>query len=374
MLCYLFLFLSLASVLVAQPNPVQNASLPWAIFHTALNTLNSRSWPDCAWDVHAVVGHGQSKVFYQFGGQSATFGTSWSNINWRNDFDLSSNPTFGYSYTSTIVPTFNYNFTSLITHSCSPLSSYLPSVLFSSFFFVWLFLCSGQFTGYNPISRVAGMTAVMSTGTVIDMAGKCAPNWAWQNDVIYSTDKGRSWNLATANAAFTPRSDAVLAVAPGTNNVVMAGGEGQPGYLSDVWLSTDGIGAVWTLQNAAPFMKFQQGAMTFLYDATPSQGATLVLYNPSDNNIWHSLDLGKTWTMISSMSVQGEDPQQTGRMVADVEKSHAFTSHALIPYTLFTALTSGVRLSSSVISTWQEELRLVLRYIFPLIKAIHGSS
>ena len=186
---------------LAQP-PNFNQSSTWVVFHTAQSTLTSRSWPDCAWNLHQIKGNGQSSAFYQFGGQSATYSGGWSNINWLGTFDFSTNPTFSYGPASTITPTsFNYNWT-------------------------------GQFTGYNPISRVAGMTGVLSNGVVVLMAGKCAPNWGWQNDVIYSNSQGTNWSLATAAAPWMPRSDASTAVAPMTNIIVFAGGAGTPGYLN----------------------------------------------------------------------------------------------------------------------------------------------
>ena len=60
----------------------------------------------------------------------------------------------------------------------------------------------------------------------------------------------------------------------------------------DVWLSSDGTGASWTLQtSAAPMAGFADGALTFMYDSTTAGNggtaaiATLVLYNSGDNNV-----------------------------------------------------------------------------------------
>ena len=73
--------------------------------------------------------------------------------------------------------------------------------------------------------------------------------------------------------------------------------------IQDVWLSSDGTGAAWTLQTAtAPMAGFADGALTFMYDSTTAGNggtaaiATLVLYNSGDNNVYRSSDYGRTWT------------------------------------------------------------------------------
>ena len=144
------------------------------------------------------------------------------------------------------------------------------------------------------------------------------------NDVIYSSNLGKTWNLATAAAGWLPRSDGGSAVAPGTNYIVWAGGEGNNGYMNDIWLSSDGIGASWVLQTSNPgFVVFQQAPMTFMYDGQAvggsNQYSTLVMYNPDDNNVYKSTNLGAAWSLQASMYVSGANPQQTGRMAADLK-------------------------------------------------------
>ena len=82
-------------------------------------------------------------------------------------------------------------------------------------------------------------------------------------------------------------------------------------------MSSDGIGAVWTLVTAAAsFSPFQEGAMTFLVDAASNGGvASLVLYHPIDNKAYRSTNLGLTWTAGFDFTANGWDPNEDARIV-----------------------------------------------------------
>ena len=87
---------------------------------------------------------------------------------------------------------------------------------------------------------------------------------------------------------------------------------------ASVWISTDGLGAYWTLQTATGnFAPWTQGSIAFMYDSVP----TLVMYSPWDNAIKTSPDLGKTWTAGASLAPLNSDPTIDARLIADVQNN-----------------------------------------------------
>ena len=254
------LTLSLPSLVSSQPPTAYNLSTPSALPHSALNTLSLRYYPGCAWDLHAIVGHGSPSNFYQLGGLYSPGWDSNGNPLWATTIDYSASPTFLNSYTNTFTPT-TFSFS-------SPVS-----------------------TGFNPTSRVSAAAVVLPNGAVMMMGGKLASSWLLVNDVIMSTDKGASWSQVIAAAPWAVRSDHSVAIQPGTTTMVLCGGEFLNfAYATDCWTSTNG--ATWTKQNAA-ITATQQAPMTFLYDApSASAAATLVMYNPSDNFFYRSTVTG----------------------------------------------------------------------------------
>ena len=129
--------------------------------------------------------------------------------------------------------------------------------------------------------------------------------------------------MSTPFAGWAARSDFSVDIEPTTGNIVLCGGEFiNFVYGGDCWLSTDGQGASWTKQQYtfSATTAFQQAPMAFMYDRTATTPSTLVLYNPSDDNVYRSTDRANSWTMVSSFKSLGF-PQQTGRMVADKENN-----------------------------------------------------
>ena len=163
-----------------------------AVFHTALNTLTSRSYAGCAWNSHAIIKRQSSTAFYQVGGQTAPCCNGF-----LSTIDVATNPAMTFSYENTFTP--------------------------SNFSWAW----AGNFSGANPTSRVAPLTVVVVSGALIVGGGKTAPNWAFGNDVVLSSDGGQSWSLSCAAAPWSARSDGSAAVAPGTSVIVYAGGQGS---------------------------------------------------------------------------------------------------------------------------------------------------
>ena len=160
----------------------------------------------------------------------------------------------------------------------------------------------------NFTHRRAGSAAFLANGNLVWWGGKTDdPSNASAgqlNNVYYSMDSANTWYQATAAAAWLPRSDMAACVAPQTNAIFFAGGQIQTGAnLNEVWLSTDGIGAVWTQPNTTlpPFNPFQSGACAFFYDSSlanasyTSSIATMILLD-NDGQIWFSKSYGASFT------------------------------------------------------------------------------
>lgn len=145
--------------------------------------------------------------------------------------------------------------------------------------------------------------------------------------MIYSLNQGQSWNQATWNAAWSARSNFAYATQPGTNFIIMTGGNTAGGQ---VWASWDGIGAQWTMMAAStPYLGAYNAAIVFLYDTTPSPSptsgganCTLIYYDPTSPQqyVYSSTNLGVSFTVISTAlngvaNLQNNQP----KLVADAE-------------------------------------------------------
>ena len=277
--------MSLIAAVVGQ-RPVFNLSTPSVIPHSGLSTMTLRQYPMCAYNLHALAGHASSTAFYQMGGFFTVAGGFATNL------DFCNSPTFNPTNCFTFTPTANYNMTGLAA-------------------------------GYPVTARLAGGAAVLSNGNLVLMGGKLATSFAFVNDVIMSTNNGRSWTLVTTAAAWGARSDFALAVQPYTNNLVLCGGNiittANPPYGSDCWLSTDGSAATWTLRTGTFFLS-QQMPMAFMFDAaSSSSAATLVMYDGGDNYVYRSTDMANSFVKVTLFPIGW--PQQTGRMAADLENN-----------------------------------------------------
>ena len=278
--------LSLLSGADAQP-PTFNLSTPSVIPHSGLTTITLRQFPMCAYNLHQLQNHGSSTAYYQMGGFNTNGG------GFANSLDFCNSATFNPTNCFTYTPTANFN-------------------------------ASGLAAGYSVTARLAGGVAVLPNGNLLLMGGKIATSYAWVNDVVMSTNAGASWTLVTAAAAWGARSDFSLAVQPYTSNLVLCAGVFQstanPPYGNDCWLSTDGQGATWTQRSQGQFFRSQQMPMTFLFDATSAtSAATLVIYDGDDNYVYRSLDWAQTFTKVTLFPIGW--PQQTGRLVADLENN-----------------------------------------------------
>ena len=246
---------------MAAPAP---SSLPTIAWNNPTALLSYRTYSTCAADVHAIM-KGQTPLSYALGGWDAN-GLALDSLDVIPGSNIN-----GYTYVN---PLFGVEYSA-----------------------------AG--------GRVASMASVLGNGNLIWGGGKVGLFEIYQNDVWYSSSQGRNFSLATQAAAWQVRSDASMAPIPGTNCVIITGGQGQvlvAGVLSgavffnDVWSSCDGIGAQWTQQTAAgPFIVEQQSAIVALYDNTGSSTAptnTILFYNLNDQFIRSSNNMGASWTTL----------------------------------------------------------------------------
>ena len=171
----------------------------------------------------------------------------------------------------------------------------------------------------NPITKLSGVAGLLTNGILVYSGGLAGE----YNGYIYfstttwaSADMGATWNISLNTVidpvlpyASTMRFDPAYCVVPYTNTIVMAGGIGwnsYPNAAADVWISSDGLGRNWTLQNNGnnprSTVVHAGGVMVALYDSTlvsaqyVTPNSTLVLILDSAAN-YKSGDLGRTWSM-----------------------------------------------------------------------------
>ena len=273
---------SIPSLVLSQAN----SSAPAVLFHDPNTALTLRWYSSCAINVHQIGAYSATPYMMQFGGSTTAYSVIPS-------YDLSLNGGWDNAFTLGGVPTLLYTPTG--------------------------------YAGCNPIGRVAGGGGWLTNGNLVVLGGKSCPNWVEVNDVIYSTNNAQSFAQSCSAAPWSARSDFSLAVAPNTNVIVLAGGTDANGNPNnDVWMSNDGTGMTWSLMTANPgFAQYQEGPMTFLYDAASNGGgvATLVLYNPIANAVYSSTNNGATWSMTANLTLLNLDPNEDARIVAGADNS-----------------------------------------------------
>ena len=263
---------------------------PSAIFHDANTVLTYRAIPSCAFNNHALTSSSTwgNTAMWQLGGESCL-----ANIDYSPSGQFDTQAQF-----TTVTPTFNFT--------------------------------SSLYAGDNPSNRLAGGAAYLNNGVLIYGGGKAGscPNPTYStrtNDVMFSLNNGFSWAQATTAAQWCARSDFAMAAAPLTNNVVLIGGTCNGAVaLNDVWLSSDGLGAYWTLQTAnGPWLPWTQGSIVFMYDSPP----TLVMYSPGepngggDNAFFSSKDYGVTWTAGAQLTALNVNPNIDARLISDYQNN-----------------------------------------------------
>ena len=149
-----------------------------------------------------------------------------------------------------------------------------------------------------------------STGRMYAIAGTDASN-VKTSRVYVSVDGGIRWTLASANAPFVGREAAACATGSKGEVWVMAGAldDNDVDYLQDVWQSLD-FGRTWRLRtSAAPWSKRTQADADVLLNATAFGGVDILYFangydgvkwpGQRQNDVWVSSDGGQRWAAVT---------------------------------------------------------------------------
>ena len=250
-------------------------TVPSLNFNGPSSLMPQRWYPDCGYDVHAVL-KGQTPTSYAMGGTDPNY----ISLPTLDRFSGSSINQF-----QTIYPVMN----------------------------------NGYARSSN--SRWAAGVAVLNNGNVLWFGGKSV-SFVILNDVWYSADQANTFNQS-AVAPWPPRSDMGVAVVPGTNCVLVAMGSNYGTLYNDLWSSCDGYGAVWQQRNPAmPWPQAQNPSVVALYSSgTPDQANptnTILLYTSATQYIYSSSNMGQTW----SAGVEAPwAPRSTAKLLADTSNN-----------------------------------------------------
>ena len=143
-------------------------------------------------------------------------------------------------------------------------------------------------------ARFMHTSVVMPDGSIVLMGGIGFA--AIYNDTWRSTDYGVHWELRNGKAPWSARARPATVVMPDGSIVLMGGYGGQDTYLNDVWRSTD-YGSTWTLQNNAA----EWSGRGFASSVAMPDGSIVLMggrVRTTDlNDVWRSTNAGKTWTL-----------------------------------------------------------------------------
>ena len=103
----------------------------------------------------------------------------------------------------------------------------------------------------------------------------------------------------------------------------MAGGAGASVSTNDVWLTSDGQGAVWTQRTSFPTVAtaFAMSGIVALFDASVSQPYSTIILMPGTSNgyIWSSTDLATTWNHVALAPWPYSEVRTRVELTADAE-------------------------------------------------------
>ncbi len=153
-------------------------------------------------------------------------------------------------------------------------------------------------------SRQYFSSIVLSDGSILVMGGQ-EPYGGAKNDVWRSNDKGATWSLVTAAAAWAPRSSHTSVALPDGSIVVMGGQVERDNTVSssnDVWRSTD-QGVTWTWVNPTGGFSPRFGHTSVVLP----DGSILLMGGVGGLNqnwmplsdVWRSTDRGTTWAQLT---------------------------------------------------------------------------
>ncbi|MGB7787592.1 Kelch repeat-containing protein [Methanoregula sp.] len=149
-------------------------------------------------------------------------------------------------------------------------------------------------TGWTP--RQSPGSVVMPDRSIIVFGGTIPGGYTQLNDVWRSTDDGATWTQVNLHAGWSPRYGQGSVVMPDGSIVLTGGFSFGPGYLNDVWRSTD-EGITWTEVNASAGW-----SKRYFHSSLVMPDGSIVLIAGGYNNqvfmndTWRSTDNGATWT------------------------------------------------------------------------------
>ena len=120
---------------------------------------------------------------------------------------------------------------------------------------------ANSFYSYNVSSLpplMGGGAALLNNGLVLTFGGVSSIDSVTLSNTVYaSSSTGGISFTAVANASWSPRANFITCTMPFSNNLAVIGGITATGWTNEVWISTDGSGAVWNQQPAAnyPFVE-----------------------------------------------------------------------------------------------------------------------
>ena len=232
-------------------------------------------------------------------------------------------PTYGVQWVAgniggTVLPV-NLNYPLVATYVHQGPSPRTPTVLYggiSGAVQSTVYSTADGFQTFSAVPRVdstvgplyKGNAGWLANGNIVLISGLPTTTASTTSGTVYvSTDGGASFNVSTTTAGFGGKYQAQMLAIPFTNTLVLIGGYNAAGAeTADIWISTDGFGAVWTLQAAtSPIPTNALAGAVALYDSShvnptlySSPNSTIIFFLEYDSGeYWTSYDLGRSWSV-----------------------------------------------------------------------------
>ncbi|MDD5187099.1 MAG: NosD domain-containing protein, partial [Methanoregula sp.] len=230
-------------------------------------------------------------------------GTYPVSLNATNDGGSNLSVTVNYvtAYPPRPVPAFSVN----VTTGTAPLAvGFTDASLNSPTGWAWFFGDETFTEPWTSVNASAGWTGrwhhtsvVTPDGSIVLMGGMSTQ---LMNDTWRSTDNGSTWVLVNASPGWAPRYGHSSVALPDGSIVLMGGYAGVSNYKNDVWRSTD-KGSTWTLMNASAAWSVRR----YFSSVAMPDGSILLTggdYGVLMNDTWRSTDKGATWSLMNASS------------------------------------------------------------------------
>ena len=141
----------------------------------------------------------------------------------------------------------------------------------------------------KPVSGEAPLTVAFIAATTGSPTG-----WAWY---FGNETYNQTWTQQTAQAPWSNRVEHTSVVMPDGSILVMGGTSDSTGSQNDVWRSTD-MGKTWTQQTAHAKWPARYGQTNVVMPdgSIVLMGGKIRAYGQDLNDVWRSTDMGVTWT------------------------------------------------------------------------------